>query len=213
MHTLIETAVSGKLLKSFTNATIRAMAKLDNRKHQNAVMVVYHAAQFGECFALNALYNAFKVNDQSAFKRWIVDNFSYTEEGSETPLFWLDHTSKKGPDGKPIGWRVIKGREAHRKDVYDFDKLMSLAPFYAIDLSKPKNWDLNALLEVIIKASDTVTKKANKEGIKLPAGFATALEEAKKQAVLNHIEEAAETVTNENTKTNKVEVPKLLNVA
>lgn len=195
MATLKETAISGKLLKQFTTHTIAAMTKLDARKHQNVVMAVYHAAEYGECSAINRLFEAFKVNDQSAFKAWIRENFTNPDDSEED---WIGYSSKKDKAGNVIGFHVIKGREDKRKGVYDFDALMALEPFYSIDVSKPKVWDLNALLEVVIKAADTVTKKSEKEGITLPAGFIEALNDAKKQAVLHHIDEAAETVANEN---------------
>lgn len=195
MASLKETAISGKLLKAFTTHTIAAMTKLDARKHQNVVMAVFHAAEYGECSAINRLFDAFKVNDQSAFKKWIRNNFTNPDDSEED---WIGYSSKKGKAGNVIGFHVIEGREKKRKGVYDFDALMALEPFYTINLTEPKVWDLNALLEVVIKAADTVTKKSDKEGIALPAGFIEALNDAKKQAVLHHIDEAAETVANEN---------------
>lgn len=194
-NSLKDTAISGKLLKAFTTVTITAMTKLDTRKHQNVVMAVYHAAEYGECSAINRLFEAFKVNDQSAFKKWIATNFNNPDDPEEN---WIGHTNKKDKNGKVIGFHVIKDRQDKRKGVYDFDALMALEPFYSIDVSKPKVWDLNALLEIVIKAADTVTKKSDKEGISLPAGFIEALNDAKKQAVMHHIDEAAEVVANEN---------------
>lgn len=194
--TLIDTARNGKLLKRFTAATVLALTKMDVRKHQNAVMSVFHAAEYGECSSLNTFFNALKVNDQTALKAWIVANFGYAE-GEET-AHWINFTTKKDGNGNVIGFHVIKGREDKRKGVYDFDTLMALEPFYSIDLSKPKTWDLNALLDIVIKAGTQIKTKSEKENITLPAGFASALEDAVKQAVLHHIDEAAEAVANEN---------------
>jgi hypothetical protein len=199
--TLIDTARNGKLLKRFTAATVLALTKMDVRKHQNAVMSVFHAAEYGECSSLNTFFNALKVNDQTALKAWIVKHFSYEVEGGTVPFQWIDFTTKKNGVGEVIGFHVIKGREDKRKDVYSFDELMALEPFYAIDLSKPKTWDLNALLDIVIKAGTQIKAKSEKGNITLPAGFAAALEDAVKQAVLHHIDEAAETVANENVTT------------
>lgn len=196
MNTLIDTARNGKLLKRFTAATVLALTKMDVRKHQNAVMSVFHAAEYGECSSLNTFFNALKVNDQTALKAWIVKHFGYAE-GEET-AHWINFTTKKNGNGEAIGFHVIKGREDKRKDVYNFEELMALEPFYAIDLSKPKVYDLNALLDMIVKVAETVGKKAEKENVTIPAGVASALEEAKRMAILHHIDEAAETVANEN---------------
>ncbi len=193
---LIDIAHTHKLLKRFTDGTVLALTKMDVRKHQNAVMSVFHAAEYGECSSLNTFFDALKVNDQTALKKWIVDNFSYVE-GEETAR-WLNFTTKKDGNGKAIGFHVIKGVEDKRKGVYDFDELMSLAPFYAIDVSAPKVYDLNALLDMIIKAGDQIKAKSKKNDITLPAGFASALEDVVKQAVLHHIDEAAAVVANEN---------------
>src|SRR5690349_14875642 len=111
MHTLIDTARNGKLLKRFTAATVLAMTKLDTRKHQNAVMAVFHAAEYGECSHLNAFFEALKVNDQTALKKWIVEHFGYKVEGDDTTYQWIDFTTKQDANKKPIGFRVIKGRE------------------------------------------------------------------------------------------------------
>jgi hypothetical protein len=197
--TLIDTARNGKLLKRFTAATVLALTKMDVRKHQNAVMSVFHAAEYGECSSLNTFFTALKINDQTALKKWIVTNFSYVE-GEET-FHWINFTTKKDGNGNVIGFHVIKGREDKRKGVYDFDALMALEPFYAINVAEPKVYDLNALLDMIIKAGDQIKAKSKKNDIALPVGFASALEDVVKQAVLHHIDEAAETVANENVTT------------
>lgn len=202
--TLIDTARNGKLLKRFTAATVLALTKMDVRKHQNAVMSVFHAAEYGECSSLNTFFNALKVNDQTALKAWIVKHFGYAE--GEEVAHWINFTTKKNGSGEVIGFHVIKGREDKRKGVYDFDTLMSLEPFYAIDLSKPKVYDLNALLDMIVKVAETVSKKADKENVAIPAGVASALEEAKRMAILHHIDEAAATVANENTDVEPVQL-------
>lgn len=194
--TLIDTARNGKLLKRFTAATVLALTKMDVRKHQNAVMSVFHAAEYGECSSLNTFFNALKVNDQTALKKWIVTNFGYAE-GDDT-AHWINFTTKKDGNGNTIGFHVIKGREDKRKGVYDFDALMALEPFYTVNVAEPKVYDLNALLDMIVKAGEQVKNKAKKSEITLPAGFASALEDVVKQAVLHHIDEAAETVANEN---------------
>jgi len=196
--TLIDTARNGKLLKRFTAATVAALTKMDVRKHQNAVMSVFHAAEYGECSSLNTFFAALKVNDQTALKGWIVKHFGYAEGAEGDTAHWINFTTKKNGNGEVIGFHVIKGREDKRKGVYDFDTLMSLEPFYTIDLSQPKVYDLNALLDIVIKAGTQIKAKSEKNNIKLPAAVASSLEDAVKQAVLHHIDEAAETVANEN---------------
>lgn len=193
MDKLINIATEAKALKRFTADTVKMLGKLDMRKHQNAVMAVYHAAQFGECYALNVFNEALKVNDQTALKAWIVENFSNTEGE-----VWLSFTTKKAADGKTIGYRVLKETQDVRKDRYDFDQLLTLEPFYNTDVSKPKVYDLNALLDMIVKAADNVTKKANKEKIALPLAFVSAMDEAKRIAILHHVDEAAQVAASAN---------------
>ena len=199
MTNLVDTATDSKLLKRFTTDTIAMLGRLDARKHNNAVMTVYHAAQFGECYNLNRFFQALKVNDQTALKAWIVANFSGEVDGEVK--HWLMFTNKKNKAGEVIGFYVLKDTTDVRKDRYDFEGLMALEPFYNTDVSKPKVWDLNALLDMVVKAHDTITKKADKEGIALPVDFLSALEDAKRIAVLRHVEDAAETVANENVVT------------
>jgi len=196
---ILDTAINAKLLKRFTTETIAMLTRVDLRKHQTAVMTVYHAAQFGECYNLNRFFQALKVNDQTALKAWIVANFSYTVNGDIK--HWLMFTNKKNKANETIGFYVVKETESERRNVYDFDVLLELDPFYNKDVSTPKVWDLNALLDMVVKAHDTITKKADKEGIALPVDFLSALEDAKRIAVLRHVEDAAETVANENVVT------------
>lgn len=199
MNALVNTATDKKLLKRFTTDTIAMLTRVDLRKHQTAVMTVFHAAQFGECYNLNRFFQALKVNDQTALKAWIVANFSSEVDGEIK--HWLMYTNEKNKAGEVIGFYVVKETTGMRKDVYDFDTLLELDPFYNKDVSTPKVWDLNALLDMVVKAHDTITKKADKEGITLPVDFLSALEDAKRIAVLRHVEDAAETVANENVMT------------
>ena len=193
---ILDTAINAKLLKRFTTETIAMLTRVDLRKHQTAVMTVFHAAQFGECYNLNRFFQALKVNDQTALKAWIVANFSGEVDGEIK--HWLMHTNKKNAEGNVIGWYVVKNTSDMRVNRYDFDQLLELDPFYNKDVSTPKVWDLNALLDMVVKAHDTITKKADKEGIALPVDFLSALNDAKRIAVLRHVEDAAETVANEN---------------
>lgn len=196
------TALNSKLLRRFVGDTVKMLQRVDMRKHQTAVMTVFHAAQFGEASQLNVFASNLKVNDVTALKAWIVKNFSGEVDGK--PVHWLSYTNKKDKQGNVIGFHVLKDTKDYRVDRYDFDALMLLDPFYNVDVSQPKDWNLNALLEVLIKAHDTITKKADKEGIELPAEFVSALEEAKTKAVMFHIDEATvvaleEKATNDNT--------------
>lgn len=191
MTTLKETAVSHKSLKRYVTDTVAMLAKIDVRKHNTAVMTVFHSAQFGECYNLNAFFNALKVNDQTALKAWIVKNFSGVVD--DKPVHWLMYTNKKNANGETIGWHVLKNTSDVRVDRYDFDQLLELEPFYDTDVSKTKVWDVNALLDVLIKAADTIEKKSEKENITLPPAVTEAIKEAKRLAVLNHVEEAAVT--------------------
>lgn len=202
MNALVNTATDKKLLKRFTTDTIAMLKRIDLRKHQTAVMTVFHAAQFGECYNLNRFFQALKVNDQTALKAWIVANFSREFDGEIK--HWLMFTNKKNKAGEVIGWHVVKETTDMRVDKYVFDDLLALEPFYNTDVSKPKVWDLNALLDMVVKAHDTITKKADKEGITLPVDFLSALEDAKRIAVLRHVEDAAETVANMNEPTHEL---------
>lgn len=200
---LKETALHNGKLKRFVSDTVGMLKKLDTRKHQTAVMTVYHAAQFGEASQLNVFFNALKVNDQSALKAWIVSHFSYEVENDNTgPRYWLMYTNKKNAAGEVIGWHVLKNTSDHRVDQYNFDELMELEPFYNTDVSKPKVWDVNALLDVLIKAADTIEKKSEKENITLPSDVLNAIAEAKRLAVLRHVDDAMEAKLSEQAANN-----------
>ena len=202
MNALVNTATDSKLLKRFTTDTIAMLGRLDARKHNNAVMTVYHAAQFGECYNLNRFFQALKVNDQTALKAWIVANFSSEIDGEVK--HWLMFTNKKNKAGEVIGFYVVKDTSDVRVNRYDFDQLLELDPFYNRNVAEPKTWDLNALLDMVVKAHDTITKKADKENIDLPVDFLSALNDAKRIAVLRHVEDAAETVANTNGPTHEL---------
>lgn len=181
MSDLLNIANNSKLLKRYTNETVAMLQRMDVRKHNNACMTLFHTAQFGECFSLNLFFNGLKVNDQTALKAWIVKHTQFTnEEGKQ--VNWLSFTNKKDDAGNVIGFRVVKGTEKHRKDVYVLDELLALEPFFETDVSKQKVWDLNALLETLIKAAETVEKKSEKESITLPLNIKAMVAELRVSA-------------------------------
>lgn len=172
-------AHSGKALRIYVRTTGEMLSRIGTRLHHTACMAVFHAAEYGDPAYLNQMFTFLKVNDQTALKRWLADNFIFTnDEGEEAN--WLSFTNRKGKDDKPIGFYVVKETEPFRKGTYDLEKLFAMESFQNVDVSKPKVYDLNALIEALVKAIDTTDKRAEKNDVVLPDGLATILTNTKR---------------------------------
>lgn len=173
---LNEIANSGKTLKVYVRNTVAMLKKLGERLHYTACMTVFHAAEYGDASHLNAFFDGLKVNDQTALKRWIADNFTY-ENAEGGSVNWISFTTKADKQGNPTNFYVVKGTEENRKGAYDLNDLLGMKSFQETDVSKPKVYDLAALLDMVIKAADTAAKKAEpsktREGVELPPQVAT----------------------------------------
>lgn len=181
MTDLLNIANNGKLLSRFTKETVALIAKVNTRKHQNACMVLLHSAEYGECSHMNLFYQALNVNDANAFRQWVALWSTYLSE-DDTDKHFITFTNKKDDKGNTIGFRVAKGTEKQRKGLLVLDELLAADPFYTKDVGASKNWDLNALLETLIKAAETVEKKSEKENIDVPLNIRAMVAELKVSA-------------------------------
>jgi hypothetical protein len=169
------------LLKRFTKETVNLIQKVDIRKHEAACMTFFHAAQYGECHNLNILFNGLAVNDKTALKAWIAKHSEYADDNGK-PKHWIMFDGKKDEAGNIPGWRIVKGTEAKRKDVIILDELLNGERFFDKDVRPPKNWDLNAILDTLIKAADTAENKSDKNNVSIPLNIMALVQSLKVEA-------------------------------
>jgi len=185
----------GKLAMSFIGTVARAYAKLSIQLHQAACLAFYRAAQYGDPDALNAFYGALRVNDQTALRVWVGQHATYIDLDNNEVRPWIKFTKDKG-------FALIKGREEFRKDMFTLDMdnedgkqaLLALKPFYDKNVKDKDALTLEALLTMLEKAADRVTKQAKEENIALPAdilNLTTSIKNttAKEKAALERIKE------------------------
>lgn len=165
-------ATNGKKLNTFVNSTIRSYNSVATKLHHAACMTLFHIAQYGEGHALNTFYNGLRKNDQTALRLWIGKHTQYVDlDDDGKTKNWIAFTAKDG-------FRVVKGKEQYRKDVYDLDDLIALDPFYNKDVRDPKAFDLAAAITMLKKAVDNVNSKSEKNNVALPESITRLLKDA-----------------------------------
>lgn len=165
-------ATNGKKLNTFVNSTIRSYNSVATKLHHAACMTLFHIAQYGEGHALNTFYNGLRKNDQTALRLWIGKHTQYVDlDDDGKTKNWIAFTAKDG-------FRVVKGKEQYRKDVYDLDDLIALDAFYNKDVRDPKAFDLAAAITMLKKAVDNVNSKSEKNNVALPESIARLLKDA-----------------------------------
>lgn len=193
--TLTDIASDAKKLVSFVGTTITGYNKTAIALHQTACMTFFHTAQYGECHALNLFYQGLRVNDRTALRVWIGQHATFIDIANGSVRPWIKYNEKEG-------FSVIKGCEAHRKDMFTINEqvegrtmLIGLKPFYEKNVKDKDALTLEALVSMLAKAAKSVTAKATAEGIELPAGVKSLVssinrETAVELAALQRVEEA-----------------------
>lgn len=189
-------ANDGKQLNKLVNTTVNAYKNVALKLHTTACAVFFHAAQYGECSALNKFYEGLRVNDQTALRVWFGAHTGYLSLETGSMKNWIAFSKDKG-------FYVVKGTEANRKDMFTLDEevegkqdLLKLKPFYDKDVKAKDSITLEALIAMLAKAADNVASKADKEGIALPADILTLTQSmknttAKELAAIERAKEAA----------------------
>lgn len=165
-------ANDGKQLTKMVTTTVTAYKKVAAQLHNTACAVMFHAAQYGECSALNKFYEGLRVNDQTALRVWLGAHSGFVDLNTGTTRNWISFTKKDG-------FRVVKGTESYRKDMYRLGDvegdneqttdLLALKPFYDKDVKDKDSVTIEALIAMIGKAAEKAEKQADKEGLALPA--------------------------------------------
>lgn len=167
--TIGQIGLDGKASMAFASSTVKAYGKLAIQLHQAACITFYRAAQYGDCDALNLFYAGMRVNDQTALRVWIGAHSSFVDLENSSVRNWIKWTKEKG-------FTIVKGTEAHRKDMFTIDEeaagkemLLALKPFYDKDVKERDALTLEDILKMLAKAADNATKKADTDGVVLSA--------------------------------------------
>ncbi len=166
---LSKMGLDGKATMAFVVDTNKQYAALSIRLHQTACVAFYRAAQFGDADALNMFYSGLRVNDQTALRVWIGQHSSYMDLDLGATRNWIKFNAKQG-------FALVKGVESHRKDMFTVETnedgkqmLLALKPFYDKNVKDKDAITLEVLMNMMKRTADQMTKKAEAEGIKLPA--------------------------------------------
>jgi hypothetical protein len=162
-----------RAVAKFTNDTLASYSKVAIALHQAACLNLYHTAQFGNCDQLNVFYAGLRVNDQTALRVWLGAHCSYVDLDSGEMRQWLKFSVKDG-------FRVVKGTLEKRENMFTVEAdetvendtrtvLMNLKPFYEKNVKDKDALTLEALVSILKKAGERVTKQAKEENIALPA--------------------------------------------
>lgn len=175
--TLGQMGHDGKSVMAFASSTVKAYAKLAIQLHQAACLTFYRAAQYGDCDALNIFYAGLRVNDQTALRVWIGTHSSYVNIDSGEVKNWIKWNAKDG-------FSMVKGVEAFRKDMFTIDEqvegktmLLGLDPFYNRNVKEAKAFTLEELLGLLANAAKNASKKAEAEGVAMPANIASLIKD------------------------------------
>lgn len=166
-------ALNGKSLNKLVGSTIASYMKLSVKLHETACAVFLHAAEHGECSALNRFYDGLRVNDKTALRVWFGEHASFVDLANNEVRHWIKWKEKGG-------FFVVKGTADHRvgkftigEQVEGVDDCLLWKPFFEKDVKDKANITLEELIKMLAKAADSVTKKADSEGIPLPADVLT----------------------------------------
>lgn len=191
---LNDVANNGKSLGKFVAATIKNYNNVAVQLHQAACMTLFHVAQFGECHALNEFHNGLRKNDARALRIWLGKLTQYIDLDSGSTKNWLTYSEKEG-------FRVVKGKEAFRKDMFTVTDevegktcLITLTPFHENDNNKNSEFDLSTLVNVLVKAADKAEKGSEKNDIQMPDWVKEIISQVKTKAPaeLDNIKRAKE---------------------
>lgn len=203
--TLNQIALAGlAAISKFNTDTLSSYAKTAVLLHQAACLNLFHTAEHGDCSQLNVFYQGLRVNDQTALRVWLGTHCSYVDLDNGEMRQWIKFTAKDG-------FRVVKSTEANRKGMFIVERneneeeailngddnktiLINLKPFYEKNVKDKDALTLEALLNILGKAAERVTKQAKEENIALPADILNLTQStkntvAKELAALERVKE------------------------
>jgi hypothetical protein len=167
--TLGQMGHDGKKAMSFASSTVKAYAKVAIQLHQAACLTFYRAAQYGDCDSLNLFFAGLRVNDATALRVWIGTHSTFVDLENNDVRPWIKWNKEKG-------FAIIKGTEAHRKDMFTIDveeagktMLLALKPFYDKNVKDKDALTLEDILNMLAAAAKNATKKADADGVVLSA--------------------------------------------
>lgn len=196
--TLNMIAADSKAIAKFNSDTLSSYSKTAVLLHQAACLNLFHTAEHGDCSQLNVFYQGLRVNDQTALRVWLGTHCSYVDLDNGEMRQWIKFTAKDG-------FRVVKGTLEKRQGMFTVEAdeavendtrtvLMNLKPFYEKNVKDKDALTLEALLNILGKAAERVTKQAKEENIALPADILNLTQStkntvAKELAALERVKE------------------------
>lgn len=139
--------------------------KVATRLHHTACVVLYHAAETGDNRPLNTFFNGLRQNDRDALRVWVGKAASYEVEGEAEPKSFI--TFKKDS-----AFSVVKGTEEIRVGRFNLEVMLHGTSFQDINQEKEaKPLGLVEILNMLARIEKQVTKKADENGVELPASI------------------------------------------
>lgn len=148
-------------LSSYTKTSVRL--------HYAACFATYHAAQTGDTRPLNTFFNGLRQNDKDALRLWVGKLCTFTV---------VDEASGAESDRKFIAFKkdaafsIVKGTEAVRTDFFVLADMLSGLSFLDINQdAEKKTLGLAEILAALARIEKQTAKKAEENGVELPAGI------------------------------------------
>lgn len=154
-------ALVGEMLKA-TNDLYRKVA---TRLHHTACVALYHAAETGDIRPLNTFFNGLRQNDRDALRLWVGKAASYEVEGEAEPKRFISFK-------KDAAFSIVKGTEDNRVGHLNLEVMLHGTSFQDINQEKEaKPLGLVEILNLMARFEKQVTKKADENGVELPASI------------------------------------------
>lgn len=156
-------AADNKALTGYIAETVRGYKSLAVQLHTSAAMALFHALQFREASAMNALYHGLRVNDQTALRLW-VGRLTLTPGNTERNA--TDKAASLIGYTKDKGFFVRKGLKS--EDAWALDDLLAAEPFFNKNVQDRDALTLDKLLTLLGRAASNAETKADENDIVLP---------------------------------------------
>lgn len=157
----------GKGVARMVKDAITAYTKVAVRLHFTACFATYHAATTGDPRPLNTFFNGLRQNDKDALRLWVGKAVTFEivdEETGETSERKFISFKKDG------GFDIIKGTEEVRKAHLDIETMLNGLSFLDINqAAETKTLGLAEILAALARLEKQTTKKAEENGVELPA--------------------------------------------
>lgn len=152
-------------LSSYTKTSVRL--------HYAACFATYHAAMTGDARPLNSFFNGLRQNDRDALRLWVgkLCTFTVVDEttGAESERKFI--AFKK--DG---GFSIVKGTQEVREVHFLLADMLKGLSFLDINQdAEKKTLGLAEILAALARIEKQTAKKAEENGVELPAGIKAML--------------------------------------